>query len=550
MSLKPNVLVVEDRHDWLDIISDTIAELGYHPHPVTSFAEAAGLLSKHQFALAVIDPVLDMANRFNRDGLSVIQKINQLQPDIPVVVLTGSLSQDLRASLHHLCPKASVLLKETWNPADFNALLQSLTSAPEKLPPNEVPAETTTTPVESIKTTAPSQTASRARVLVVEDRPDWQAIVTDVLDEAGYFWRLAADAQQALREIEQTSFHLVILDLKLQENELPLRSTEGWLLLDYLAESRPKTRVMILSGQASPGDVADLLTQYPIIRFVEKQTFSPQIITSVVAEATKSPALKIQTMGRFRLWRDGKPIEIWERPQAETLVKLLLTRRAREDRAVSADELIVRLWPDADELSGRKKLRPLISNARRTIEPDIEPRDSNFILRSSTGYFFEVGGSVQWDLPEFRQHLETGYRLMREEQWAEAIAELEAGRNIYHGDFLAEDRYADWAIELQREIGNAFRDLLIALADAYAKAEQLPNAINACEAALRKDPLQESVYRRLMRYHYCLGNKAQALKVHRDCQKIFEDLFGESPSPVTHQLQRAIANDEPVDCGA
>jgi DNA-binding SARP family transcriptional activator len=60
--------------------------------------------------------------------------------------------------------------------------------------------------------------------------------------------------------------------------------------------------------------------------------------------------------------------------------------------------------------------------------------------------------------------------------------------------------------------------------------------------------LLESVYRRLMRLHYCHGEKGQALKVYRDCLKLFEELFGESPTPATRQLYEAIASDEPIDC--
>jgi DNA-binding SARP family transcriptional activator/CheY-like chemotaxis protein len=384
--------------------------------------------------------------------------------------------------------------------------------------------------------------------LVVENRVDWQNIVAQTLNEQGYFWRVARNAQEALLEMEKENFHLVILDLKLQLHELPLRSTEGWLLLDHLVETRPKTKVLILSGRAGPGDVADLLTNYPIISFIEKRSFNPEAIKEAVEQATQAPELCIQTLGQFRLWRDGQAIEVWERPQAETIVKLLLVRRARGGRAVAADELITRLWPDSDEKSGRKKLLPLISVARHTLEPDIEPRDSNFILRSANGYFFDLSGRVTWDVIEFRKHLQRGQQLVRAEQWAETVAELEKGRDLYKGDFLAEDRYDDWAIDLRREVSVEYRDLLINLAGACAALGRYSAAIEACEIALRKDPLLESVYRRLMRFHYCNGEKGQALKVYRDCLKLFEELFGESPTPATRQLHQAIVNDESIDC--
>ena len=365
----------------------------------------------------------------------------------------------------------------------------------------------------------------------MENRPDWQHIVVDVLDKAGYFWRVASSAQEALLQMEKESFHLVILDLKLQQSEMPLSSSEGWLLLDYLVEARPKTKVVILSGKAGPTDVAHLLTNYPIIGFIEKQRFTPQAVIETVNRAIQAPELRIQSLGQFCLRRDGQIIESWERPQAETVVKFLLVRQAKGGRAVAADELITRLWPDADEESGRKKLLPLISNARHTLEPDIEPRDSNFILRSSTGYFFDLSGRVSWDLLEFRRRLEQGRQLARQERWEEAIAELEQGLNLYQGDFLAEDRYTDWIIDIRRDVATDYRNLLTLLADAHAALGQYRQAIEACDKALSKDPLLESIYRRLMRYHYCLGNKGQALKVYRNCHKLFEELFGESPSP-------------------
>ncbi len=550
MPQQANILVVEDREDWQDIVCQAILAEGHVPYQALSYREALEILDTHQIDLAVIDPVLDRTNRFNRDGLSVIQKLNETQIAIPVIVVTGSLTHDLKASLQHLSPDTPVVAKERWNPAEFNHILHRVIGARQQVVPT---GEVDQPPPDSDDIPSPTPPAvelavGRPRVLLVENRTDWQNIVAGVLDEAGYFWRLADTAQAALLEMEKESYHLVILDLKLRDTNLPLRSNEGWLLLDYLVEARPKTKVLILSGRAGPSDVAALLTDYPIVGFVEKQSFTPQAIYQAVAQAVQAPELRIQTFGQFRLWRNSQAIGVWERPQAETIVKLLLVRRARAGRAVSADELITWLWPDSDEESGRKKLLPLISNARRTLEPDIEPRDSNFILRSANGYFFELGGGVTWDLVDFRACLQVGRQLVREERWTEAVTELKQGRSLYRGDFLAEDRYADWAIEVRREIAADYRDLLMLLADAYAALGRYAEAIEVCEAALRKDPLLESVYRRLMRFHYCNREKGQALKVYRDCLTLFEELFGESPTPATRQLHQAIANDEAIEC--
>lgn len=543
------ILVVEDRTDWQAIVCETIADMGHSPYPVASYDEAVAALTAQHFDLAIIDPVLDRANPFNRAGVSVIQKISESKP-LPIIVVTGSFTPDIKASLTAICPDAPVCFKESWNPTEFTHFIDRELTDSQAGGGHQASRQAQTEPRSPRRLTPPGLEKSdgRPRILVIENRPDWQEIITEILDDQGYFWRVAPNAQAALAEMDRENFHLALLDLKLQTNELPMNSSEGWLLLDHLVEAFPKTKILIVSGRASPADVAQLLTKYPIIGFVEKQRFAREKIIEAVEEATQAPELRIQTFGQFRLWRDGVAITNWERPQAELLIKMLLTRRATGERAISSEELITRMWPESDEMSGRKKLRPLISNARHTIEPDIEPRDSNFIIRTSTGYFFDLTRQVHWDLDAFREAHQQGNGLFQAEQWAAAIDAYEQGTALYKGDFLAEDRYADWAISLRHELATDFRDLQVALADCYAALGHYPQAIAACERALRKDPLLESVYRRLMRLHVCNQEKGLALKVYRDCVKLFEELFEESPTPATRQLHDDIANDRPVPC--
>lgn len=552
MSDQPKkVLIVEDRADWRDILGMTLGQKGYIPRPASSYEEAIEALTDQMFHLAVVDPVLDMANRFNRDGLSIVQKIRETQPKTPIIVITGSLTHDMEVSLEMLDPNAPVLFKESWDAAQFGNLVDKLAGQPSAGAANveqEQRKDSEAVKEGLLMPPSPEETAGRPRVLLVENREDWQSIVTAVLAKNDYFWRVASTAEAALAQLEEQSFHLVILDLKLQATDLPLRSNEGWLLLDYLVEKHPKTQVVILSGKASPGDVADLLTQYPIIGFIEKQNFTPQAVADAVAQAARSPKLRIQTFGQFQIWRDGQAIGIWEDSQAEAAVKLLLVRRAQEGRAVAADEMIIRLLADAPEAEAGKKLPSLISKARLTLEPDIEPHDSAFILRAANGYFFDVGESVSWDLLAFRRHLSRGVELIEQGLWSEAIASLEQGRVLYKADFLAEDRETDWIIDTRRAITGELCRLLIRLADAYAAVAQYGKAIEACKDALEKDPLLEEVYRRLMHFYSCCGCKEQALKTYRNCLKLFEELFGEGPAPATRQLYRAIANDEPLDC--
>jgi DNA-binding SARP family transcriptional activator len=381
------------------------------------------------------------------------------------------------------------------------------------------------------------------RILIVEDEPEWQELVAELLADAGYACAAADTYERALDRLEGEAFHMVFLDMMLREFDLPVRGGSGWRLLDYLVEQRPRTRVIVLSGRATAGEAARLVRDYPIVSFIDKSEpdVEEQIVQAVRA-ATRAPALRIQTLGAFRVWRDGQLVDPWERPQAETVVKLLLARRVAGGRAVAPDELIEWLWPESDPESGRKKLLPLVCNARRTLEPHIEPRDSNFILRGPTGYYFDLNGSVSWDVMEFRRLAREGAAEHRAGDLAAAVAAYEGGRRWYAGEFLAEDRYATWAIPHRRTLQNEYRDLMAALAEAYAAQRRYPEATVAAEAALEADPLLESVYRQLMRYHYAAGDKDQALKVYRNCVALFDELFGEGPSPQTRHLFEDISN--------
>jgi DNA-binding SARP family transcriptional activator len=390
---------------------------------------------------------------------------------------------------------------------------------------------------------------STARILVVEDQPEWQELVGELMADEGYGFCQADNYEHALAWLNRESFNVIFLDMMLHEFDLPVQGGTGWQLLDYLVEQRPRTKIVILSGRATAGEAARLVRDYPIVNFIDKgEANVEEQILEAVREATRAPSLRIQTLGQFKIWRDEQLIDAWERVQTETIVKLLLCRRVAGGRAVSPDELIEWLWPESDPEAGRKKLLPLLSNARRTLEPDIEPRDSNFILRSSAGYYFDLSGDVNWDVLDLRQLAREAAGHKGAGDLEQAIAAYEAARAWYAGDFLAEDRYAAWAIPHRRALQTEYRDLLADLATCYAALGHYVEAIQAGEAALEIDPLLENVYRQLMRYHYCAGDKGQALKVYRNCTKLFDELFGEGPTPQTKRLFQDISDNTNIEC--
>lgn len=156
MQKKP-VLVVEDRADWQSIVRADVEQVGYTAHTTASYDEAIAALNTTEYMLLIIDPVLDTRNRFNRDGLSVLQVARTRYPNLPVIVITGSLTHDIQHSLRQIPCNAQIVLKEEWDSAVFRHMLLTLLGEQPTAPP--VPPQKPPRPGRAVPTagTAPAQ---------------------------------------------------------------------------------------------------------------------------------------------------------------------------------------------------------------------------------------------------------------------------------------------------------------------------------------------------------------------------------------------------------
>jgi DNA-binding SARP family transcriptional activator len=157
----------------------------------------------------------------------------------------------------------------------------------------------------------------------------------------------------------------------------------------------------------------------------------------------------------------------------------------------------------------------------------------------------DIGGQVEWDVLEFRELRKQGKYFIDLQQWGKALNVLEKARACYRDDYLA-DEDAGWVVDVRRQLSKEFTGVLTDLADVYAAYERYDEAIEVCLETLVADPLVESVYRRLMRFYYWKGQKAEAIRTYRMCVKLFEELFGESPKPITRQLHEEILEDKEI----
>ncbi len=85
-----------------------------------------------------------------------------------------------------------------------------------------------------------------ADILIVDDEADIRELVSGILEDEGHSTRLARDADDGLKAIEERRPHLVILDIWLQGSRL-----DGLEMLSAIKKAHPDLPVVIISGHGN-----------------------------------------------------------------------------------------------------------------------------------------------------------------------------------------------------------------------------------------------------------------------------------------------------------
>ena len=88
----PHVLIIDDDVAVLNMVSDALAQHGLQVHPFAEGTQAIALLERAEEP--VMDLVLSDINMDGMDGFEVIHRVKSVNPNLPVVLMTGQGSLD------------------------------------------------------------------------------------------------------------------------------------------------------------------------------------------------------------------------------------------------------------------------------------------------------------------------------------------------------------------------------------------------------------------------------------------------------------------------
>jgi DNA-binding SARP family transcriptional activator len=244
---------------------------------------------------------------------------------------------------------------------------------------------------------------------------------------------------------------------------------------------------------------------------------------------TSSPSIRIFLLGRFEVIRGEHILQAsgWTRRKATALLqRLILERRLLKDQAIEF------LWPEIDPTLGANNLYRTLHTLRHTLDTALGPGTAEKILVFQDGVF-TLTDTVWVDVAAFESLIQSGDQ-----------SALISALQLYTGDLLPDDRYAEWTINPRERLRRRQHEARLTLAVHARDAREYTRAISLLTPLLAQDPADEQVHRELMHLYALAGRRHEALRQYQACVDALAAEFAVPPASETTALYTCIIHGE------
>jgi DNA-binding SARP family transcriptional activator len=246
--------------------------------------------------------------------------------------------------------------------------------------------------------------------------------------------------------------------------------------------------------------------------------------------------VKVYTLGRFALVKDGEPLRFSGKAQRKPL-SLLKAIIALGGREVQEERVADALWPEVDGDMAHQSLATTLHRLRKLIgyQEAVQLQDGRLTLDPrycwvDTWAFERMLGQADglWKQGQEKTDLTAPTAL--------ASRALE----LYHGDFLVKEADDSWTISHRERLRSKFLRGVETLGNRLESVEQWEQAADLYRRGLEVDNLAETFYRRLMVCYHRLDRRAEALVLYDRCKKALLEGLGIDPSPKTESIYQSL----------
>lgn len=206
---------------------------------------------------------------------------------------------------------------------------------------------------------------------------------------------------------------------------------------------------------------------------------------------------------------------------------------------IPRETILEALWPDVTFPLAVQSLNTLVYSIGRMLRQAIGGAAP--ILHPNGSYQLNLAAGIGIDTLAFDRTARSGDEHDRDGREAEAIAAYRRAVDLYTGDlYPVGDTHA--VVERER-LRAVYHTLLARLAEHHFKQRAYNVALDHALRQLGSDPTREDAYRMAMRCYVRRGERAQALRQYRLCERILRAEFDARPEPATVALFDLVRHD-------
>lgn len=322
-------------------------------------------------------------------------------------------------------------------------------------------------------------------------------------------------------------------ELRLQWVDIATAPTRRWLV--WPEESRPSLDHGVLPSMPVQPTLTRLPDDVPL-------TVTPPISS---AELINRPSvttltLTVYALGTFQLAVNDIPTNHTIVGKSRTVFEYLLMHH---EQSVTRDVLMDVFWPNADPDSARNRLNVSLHHVRQALRQITE---IPVVLFEEGAYHINAEFDLWIDVEEFDRHVRRGRQLEKTDRVQAATKEYELARDLYQGDFMAEEPYEDWSVLTRERLRTDYLDILDRLSQIYFEQGNYTDCVLLCQLILTRDSCREDAHCRLMQCYSRQNQRYLALRQYQMCVKALRTELDVEPAAATTQLFERVKRHEAV----
>jgi DNA-binding response OmpR family regulator len=257
-----HIIVIDAQRYWRELATSTLRNQGFRVYDLATYSSFP---TSQCFPEERPDLVVLGCATIGPGEKDLIAKIQQQH--YPLLVLCTILSGELIRSL--FLQKVNDIAEKSYHP---DQLIQTVRRAlPESVPIDSRQVS------QSLSSEKGHHMARPRRILIVDDLEEWREELKEVLIRAGFVVETASTASEGFEHLKEGLFHVLILDIRLQEADQS--NDDGIRLLEELKKLglNEAITVIMLSAYVTVERTRAVFKDYAVADFVFKHEFKKHL---------------------------------------------------------------------------------------------------------------------------------------------------------------------------------------------------------------------------------------------------------------------------------